>query len=130
MTELVCLLSKSSDYEDGYEISYILPEDDEYVKFWIGERFESMMDGTYHKIRPYKEGDIAMTTGNKIMLGLQIIFKYDRNLEFNEAHDEVFAGGKSTTYEQMVKVMSGEDLKEMERLGWTESEYEGWHHWT
>lgn len=129
MTELVCLLVKDSDYEEGYGICYIMPKDDEYVEFWMSDRFKYENNPEYHKLRPYKEGDIAMTCGNKIMLGLQILFKYNINLELHSEHDELWAGGKGMTQEEMCVIMSEEDVKRMEELGWSESE-ESWHHWT
>lgn len=129
MTELVCLLIKGSDYEGGYKIAFIMPKDDDYVSFWMGERFQFESNPDYHKLKPYEEGDIAMTSGNKIMLGLQILFKYNINLELHSEHDELWAGGKDMTQEEMCAIMSEEDIKQMEQLGWTEDE-ESWNHWT
>lgn len=125
MTDLVCLMSSDSDAEGRYRISYILPEDDKYVEFWMSDRW---VEG-YHKLKPYEDGDVAMTTGNRIMFGLQILFKYDRNLQFNPGHDEVWAGAKGMTYEEMCAIMSEEDIKKMDRLGWSEDE-ESWHYFT
>lgn len=129
MSKLVCLMSKNSDYESGYEISYIISEDDEYVKFWMSDRFELENSLEYHKLKPYEEGDIAMTCGNRIMLGLQILFKYNINLELHSEHDELWAGGKGMTQREMCAIMSKEDIKQMDELGWSEDE-ESWHHWT
>jgi len=124
MTDLVCLMT-TTGYEGGYEISYVLPADDKYVEFWMSDRWSEGI----HKLKPYEEGDVAMTTGNKILLGLQILFKYDINLELHAEHDELWAGAKDMTHEGMCAIMSKEDIKEMNRFGWSEDE-ESWHHFT
>lgn len=129
MSDLVCLLVKDSDYEEGYEICYIMPKDDEYVEFWMSDRFKYENNPEYHKLKPYEEGDVAMTCGNKIMLGLQILFKYNINLELHSEHDELWAGGKDMTQREMCAIMSEEDVKRMIYLGWSEDE-ESWGHYT
>lgn len=125
MSDLVCLLSLNSDCEGGYEIAFILPKDDDYVKFWMGERFTE----GYHKIKPYEDGDVSTTTGNKILFGLQVLYKYSINLELHSEHDQLWAGGKDMTQEEMCVIMSEVDIGRMEKLGWFKDE-ESWSHWT
>jgi len=120
MVNLVCLLSK---YNDEFKINYILSEDDSYLEHWaaLTERYGE----EHYTTRPYKEGDVASINGNNIMFGLQILYKYSLNLEFNAEHDQIWAGGKGFTCEEMKAIMSEEDVKKMEQLGWFEDE-ESW----
>jgi hypothetical protein len=128
--KLICLLRKDIMKDgDNYTIHYILPKDDDFVKFWMSDKFKGKHRPGYVKTKPYEDGDVSMTSGNKILFGLQILYKYNINLELHSEHDQLWAGGKDMSQEEMCKLMSEEDIKRMDELDWFDDE-DSWSHWT
>ncbi len=117
INKLVCLMHR---YYDKDCISYILLEDDEYIDHW--KKLESSFGTEMYWIRPFRDGDVSISNGNQILFGLQILYKYNVNLELHSEHDQLWAGGKDSTCEEMKEIMSEEDIKRMEELGWFENE--------
>ena len=60
----------------------------------------------------------------KIKEGLEIIFKYEPDADFDAAHDQIFVGGEEST-----EKMNKKDKETMGELGWfIEDEYGCWSH--
>lgn len=60
-----------------------------------------------------------VSTTDKILLGVQIIRKYQPDAEFATGHDVIYFGDGGG------ELMEEEDLDQLDQLGWFE-EYESW----
>jgi len=62
---------------------------------------------------------------NRIFRGLQILSKYDENMTFCAEHDQLYVCNFADTVTEMTE----DEVVEMGRLGWIESE-DSWSHFT
>jgi hypothetical protein len=65
---------------------------------------------------------VDLSQKQRILRGLQIIAKYDDDIECILEYDEMYASNFSKTVVQMTE----EEVKELARLGWNESGVNSW----
>jgi len=70
-----------------------------------------------------KETKADYSQKQRVLRGLQILAKYDDNLDLSFEHDQMWAG----SFDKTVASMTRDDCVELARCGWFES-YESWSH--
>lgn len=68
--------------------------------------------------------NLELSTAQKILLGIQIIMKYESSAELATGRDIIYFGNT----EEIADFVSTEDRQELANLGWFEQE-ESWAHY-